>query len=914
MLDDARYAYPGPVTSASRATKLATMPAPNRLLSGFCTLGLLAASPWAQQSRSLQDDDLRPFAKSLAAYIAARDSTVGLDQAKLGLSASFEALGKDLEGKNPLSLAPDLGRALWLSRAYDELSPSKGKVTSEVFAHGSFAGAGMRFAYRIPKDYDPAEAYPLILAIPNEGEDPAQHIRTHWTLREVQDGALLLCPEMPAQREDWEQVMVRGRPGGLSHVLTGLHIAGQRFAVDFDRVFVAGFGKGVPAAVAAGNYSPQRFAGIIGRAGDAGDTPAHNFSNLPTLFTGAGAKARAFQEAAQGAGFDNCQLSAEGKEQDVWTWIGKQERQTHPRGVELIVGDPFPTQVYWLRVAPSAPDARAKATIDRDTNTVRIEGTGISHAILYLNDVLVDLDRPLRVMCNGSKHEALTPRSLSSTLELLYDGTSDAGCVYVAEVMFDMSSEAALSTGGATRADPEYDERFADASADVTKLWQLWEWCASTQREARGTRVLAKLLRLDPEHEGAREALGHRRSGSRWFTSQAALECFERSQDPETAQAKGHVQYKSLWLHPEERRLAAKGWVKNVESGQWISPSDRKQLAQGWVRQDLEWIDPEDAERVDEGLWHVDAEWFDMATANRRHAKIDAMWRIPSADVLLYSTADREVSLRAIEHMSRAIEDLRKVFGAEPVLPLAVALLRDEEQYYRFAFGDPDGRRLATHAGRLHNVHSAIFAESWFPRVDGKPEFRGMGVCYWDPLVPHGDLYGVHAARLAIGLSYADALDPSPKAVRKALAGRDEEFDYYATYEAEKRLPAWLRVGGAVYAERFFHDTSVASDGDAWWARKWSLENLSLRGGLEELSEVLAFRLDPDDRDRSLRLLIEAGLVVAFIVDGGCEPVMEAHAMLKRALASGRLHTNHVKALVEALGTNEEALRAFAGS
>src|SRR5262249_53884711 len=156
--------------------------------------------------------------------------------------------------------------------------------------------------------------------------------------------------------------------------------------------------------------------------------------------------------------------------------------------------------------------------------------------------------------------------------------------------------------------------------------------------------------------------------------------------------------------------------------------------------------------------------------ADRRHATLDSMWRIPGAEVTVYSTAEREVALRAQHEMGRALVDLRHVFGTEPVLPLRVAVLREEEQYDRFAFGDPDGKRAATHAGRLQTVHSAFFAERWFPRVDGKPEFDGMGVCYWEHQVPNGDLYGVHAARLAVGLSFVDALDPSPNAVKKALA------------------------------------------------------------------------------------------------------------------------------------------------
>jgi hypothetical protein len=308
----------------------------------------------------------------------------------------------------------------------------------------------------------------------------------------------------------------------------------------------------------------------------------------------------------------------------------------------------------------------------------------------------------------------------------------------------------------------------------------------------------------------------------------------------------------------------------------------------------------------------VDGEWIDLASANRRHAEIHSMWHIPVGELVVHATADRAVALRAAAEMRRALGDLRLVFGAEPEYPLPVAVLRDEEQYDRMAFGDPDGRRPPTHVGRLHVIHSAYFAESWFEPVEGDYEFRGMGVCYWDAYAPNGDLYGVHSARLAVGLSYAEALDPSPKAVR---AAREDGpgLDYYPSYTAEKKLPAWLRYGGAVYAERYFHDTTVGPEGDAWWTRKWSLDNLRQRGGLRPLSEVFAFPIDPDDRDGSIKLLIECGLLAAFMVDGGCAPVTEEHANLKRALVNGRLHPNGIEALEEALAAHEAELRAFAG-
>lgn len=880
-------------------------------LSVSVTLTLAIAPGPGRQERRYEDRELQPLASGLAAWLDARAQDAGVEEARAALDRGLA----ELEGPDRrdafLHRPADLGRVAWLARGYAAKDVKKGKVTTEVLRRGNFAGTGLEFAYRVPKDYDPRRAdHPLLLLLPEVDEPPAQHIRTHWIHGPLLERAILVSPRMPADPETWAEVAVAGRPAGLSHVLTTLDHALETFAVDFERVFVVGRGRSVAVAMAVGHHAPQRFAGIVGRAGDAGEFAPENFTNLPSLFLRAGERAEAFRNALRALGNEGCRIEPEDDEAVVWTWIEGHRRTSRPETVHLVAGKPWPTRAYWLRIAPSSPEASAIAALDRPANLIRVSTHGVSRVTLYLDDLHVDLQAPVRVLVNGVEHAGVIPRDLTSTLELLRDGTSDPSCAYVAEVAFDATAD---TPGAEARAEPDaaFEERWSAAGNDVAALWELHRWCASNERATEDARVLGRLLRLSPDHEAARAALGQHGSAGQWFESREALERFQRSQEEGLAKSLGLVLQGTRWIHRDERARVAEGDEKDFPTGLWLSAADLRRLREGWARQDLAWIPPADAARVDEGLWLVGSDWVDLAGANRRHASLETMWRIPRREVLLHSTADRAVALRAIEHMGRAIEDLHRVFGAEPVLPLEVCLLRDEEQYDRLAFGDPDGRRQATETARMHLVESAYFAESWFARERGKTVFRGMGVTFWDPLAPNGDLYGVHAARLAVGLSYVEALDPSPRTVRKALTAGPRE-DYHAAYEAEKLMPAWLRVGGAVYAQRYFRDVSVGLDADPWWARKWSLDNLRQRGGLRPLAEVLAFRIEPDRRDDALRLLLEAGLLVSFVVDGGCAPVVAAHAELKRALAAGSLRRPHVEALTATIAANEAALRAYA--
>lgn len=864
-----------------------------------------AAPVLFHQDQRLDDKALAGLSEALAAYFAARaKGQDGIDDARAAVES---ALKQTFPDRDPLSQVADLERAVQLARARTLGSVRTGKVTDAVHAEGAFARAPLEYTYRVPRDYDEKRTYPLILAIPDEGETPPDHLRDFWSSQLVKENAIVVVVAMPEDPDDWHQVMVNALPGGLCHVLTATRIAVENFAVDPDRIFVAGRGAGVAAALHAGNTTPQRFAGIVGLTGDAAELAPDNFGNLPVYLAGGGARATAFVEAATGMGFEHCVLRPLGGELDAWRWMGLSPRKVAPERIRIAVGEPFPVRSGWMRVTPSEVKPVLTARADRKTNTIRLEAKGASRIVLYLNDRLVDLDQPVRVIAGGKEGTTVVPRNLALTLDRLHDGTSDAGCIYTAELVLDLGQGALWPEPTPIADNAEFHQKLATAEGSLDALWALHVWCTGQQLGHQSVSVLRRILRLEPDHKAARAALGHRWSSVQWFTSQAALDRFTASQEPGAAAARGWVEYQGLWMHPSERANLSKGLVKDQETGEWLTSAERKRLANGWKRQDLDWIPPDQTDRIDQGLWRVDGEWVDLTVADRRRANIGSMWHIPGARVRLHATTDRAVALKARGHMELAIEDMRKVFGAAPALPLDVTLLRIEEQFDRFAFGEPDGRRPPSHIARLHLVHNAFFAESWFPQAGGKPSYAGMGVGLWDADYPSGDAYGVHSARIAVGLSYVDALDPSPKATKAW-----PKDDYFTEFEAEKQLPAWLRWGAAVYAERFYEDTTVPPGGDRWWTRRWSIENMDLLGGLRPLDQVFAFQLDPDNQDDARRLLIEVGLLVAFLVDGECAPVAAAHAELKKALIAGRLRRKQVTTLTEALVAHEAELRAFA--
>lgn len=247
-----------------------------------------------------------------------------------------------------------------------------------------------------------------------------------------------------------------------------------------------------------------------------------------------------------------------------------------------MIGHPYPTRVNWLRVAPTAPFAHATASINRASNSIEVESEGASHVTLYLNDELVDLDLRVLITRNGVQESHTIQRSMPTTLDLLYSGVSDPGCVYVAQTRLDMREGAVAKPDDAPLLpDAEFEKRESAAGDNVEKLWALHEWCMDEQRSARSPAVLRRLIRLQPDHEGAHLALGHEFGGGQWFTRPEALARFLKGQEEPMATQRGYKLQNGLWMHTDDVTLAGKGRVKDNETGLWRSAADRKRLQGG---------------------------------------------------------------------------------------------------------------------------------------------------------------------------------------------------------------------------------------------------------------------------------------------------------------------------------------------
>ncbi|MEO6708502.1 MAG: PHB depolymerase family esterase, partial [Planctomycetota bacterium] len=391
------------------------------------------SSPLVQEVGELKKGDQKELASLIGAALdpeKAKDAEKK-NKAVAELRKFLEKAGKTRNSKDPLqgglSLTADLSKALFDSADYKMAGRKLGEVVTTVLNPKQAAAKGdakedpMSYALWLPKAYRvDVEPYPLLLCLPGAKDGKAQSgetfLQENWMDATLREKVLIAVVNLPEDPKSWSEGQTStGKPGGIAVTMRALRDVREKYSVDCDRIYICGREAGVAAAISIASKFPHIFAGAIGRAGDSGETPVDNFRGLPTFFAGAGAQAAEFEKKSKEAGFDNCTLKSDGTDLDVLTWMTDHPRIANPVKVTLYPGKPIPSKAYWLKVQPTdVPSGVAKidAEIDRSKNTITITGNGIRQVTLMLNDVLVDLDKPVSVVLNGTKQDALLPRSL----------------------------------------------------------------------------------------------------------------------------------------------------------------------------------------------------------------------------------------------------------------------------------------------------------------------------------------------------------------------------------------------------------------------------------------------------------------------------------------------------------------------
>jgi len=463
----------------------------------------------------------------------------------------------------------------------------------------------------------------------------------------------------------------------------------------------------------------------------------------------------------------------------------------------------------------------------------------------------------------------------------------------------------------------DHEAEIAAAGDDLEKVLELARAWKEARQSTAAKAAFKRALELDAENEEAHKGLRHHFYDGKWFESYSALSKYKRE---ETARMKekGLSKLGDEWVPTADLPYLKMGWVKS-EAGQWVDPVHAAQAAfeeqmaaegRQLRPEDSSWVHPDDFDKWTEGLWQVGEEWVSLEQANELHAQITSPWRARGERFDLWTTCDLETLLAARWQADLTFPDLVRIYGVQPSHRPVVIILRDIGQFNSFAAGDQASGLPASESSGFSSLHHSYFADSLFnPGAEGSPRYIGTGVGYWDSSANYGEIWGKMSARHAAGLAYAEAIAPSLLTIANAISGgAPPNLD---EFWREKPVPRWLFYGAAAYVERFYVDETLENP---LFQRAASVGDLLGQGDLDPLETVFAFNLSLEAIPASTRMILEAGLVVAFILDGNCGPVIEAHRAYKNALKSGEGAVEAAQALQQAVLANQEAFNQFVTS
>lgn len=370
----------------------------------------------------LKESDHKNLSKLVGGYFTAMIEEKGINESLLKVTDQIAATEKRLKGQKLLAAVGDWEQVFRIvtEERLKETLKKKGEVAEAKFSANNIE---VSVAYCAPKK--PAKgALPLVLIACDSSETPSAHLNAFWSDPAIRESAVLIAIDLGKEAQSWGVFGSPTSPGGGFRLMTALGQAQREFPVDCNRRFLVGVGKGFGAVETTAASYPHVFAGVIG-VGDVSVAEAgnlENFRTLPTLLLKGAEGAKAIETKVAELGFANCKLEAEGTAVQAWDWMGKNPRRAYPEHVTFAPKRDIDRAVHWLSLSgfQASENPRIDAKADKASNTVTIDAQKISDLLIYLNDELVDLDKTVKFVVNGTVHESKLERNAPEMIKNQY--------------------------------------------------------------------------------------------------------------------------------------------------------------------------------------------------------------------------------------------------------------------------------------------------------------------------------------------------------------------------------------------------------------------------------------------------------------------------------------------------------------
>ena len=355
----------------------------------ICTLLFFVFSSFAfaQGEAELKSSDLKKISKYTGEWIDAKidNNSSKMSDAIMSLEEQVIKMAKSTKDRNPLSYVYDWEIALHQARKYATSGSSvkKGRVVEVDHALAPYS-------VWLPKKYNPKKtSYPCIVLL---GDKSASLIESFPV--DILDNMIVLAPDISSMSEDLALTLETA-----ISIIIPVSEASKTYHLDRMRLFMVGTDDlGSVIAMQWGAVMPHLFAGVTSTT-DVADKIVGN-KNLELV-------SNTVMESVN----------------DAVTWCAIQDR-TNPYPLSFEFEIPFAQQsrVFWVHPIKSDSSegqlANIKVSVDRDSNTISIDSTSVERVKLYLNDAIVNLDKPVVIVRNGIDYTYQPSRSVGTMLQV----------------------------------------------------------------------------------------------------------------------------------------------------------------------------------------------------------------------------------------------------------------------------------------------------------------------------------------------------------------------------------------------------------------------------------------------------------------------------------------------------------------
>lgn len=310
----------------------------------------------------------------------------------------------------------------------------------------------MPFWYAINGE-KPANGYPMYISMHGGGGAPSEVNDKQWENQKKLYGiveGIYWVPRAPTDTWDlWHQEYMD------DFLVKAVTYAVKHLDADPNRIYIMGYSAGGDGTFNLAPRLADRFAGAAMMAGHPGDAEARNLRNLPFAIY-MGGKDAAYNRnglaAMWGEKLDSLQNDdpkgyihtthiyeekghwMDNLDKDALSWLPQFKRDQRPDRIIWVQDDVLANRKYNLEVENPKVGDEIIVSFSRDNNSVTVEKSDYKELTLWLNDEILDLDEPIKIIHKG---EVILEGKLHRTEENIresIDGRYDSRYIFPAKI------------------------------------------------------------------------------------------------------------------------------------------------------------------------------------------------------------------------------------------------------------------------------------------------------------------------------------------------------------------------------------------------------------------------------------------------------------------------------------------------